>query len=367
MRITAVEAVPVRVPRDRPARSAFGTRTHTEAGIVRVDTDNGVTGWGEISLVWWRQGSGLCKDVNSILAPMLIGEDASAITRLTDRMERLLPGRFDAPARAGVEMALLDACGKAAGIPVYQLLGGAVRDRIELSFSLHMNEPARMAEEARLRADQGFRTLKVKMGRDWGRDQAALQAVRSAAGVDITIRADVNEGWRSVPVAASRLAWLADYGIELAEQPLPGDDIEGMAELRQRTHVPLAADESVWGIGDALRIVRNRAADVLNIYVSEAGGMLPARDIAALARAAGLTIWIGSMPELGLGTAANAHLAAALPELALASDVCGFHYHAEDLLAQPLHVDNGYLPVPRGAGLGVDIDPAAVRRFRMDQ
>jgi muconate cycloisomerase len=367
MKIVAIEAIPVRIPRARPARSAFGVREHTEAGVVRVDTDAGVTGWGEICLVWWRQGSGLCREVNTILAPALIGEDPTAITLLSNRMEHLLPARFDAPARAGVEMALLDACGKAAGIPVHQLLGGAVRDRVELSFSLHMNDPAAMAAEAQEYATRGFRTLKVKMGRSWAQDRAALVAVRAAVGDDVAIRVDVNEAWRSVPLAARRLAQLAEYDVELAEQPLPGKDLDGMAELRQRSEIPLAADESVWSIGDALRVVRSRAADVLNVYFSEAGGLSVARQIAELARAAGLSIWIGSMPELGLGTAANAQLAAAVPELDLASDVCGFAYHAGDLLTEPLRVEDGRLAVPRGPGLGVEVDPVALNRFRIDR
>ena len=105
-------------------------------------------------------------------------------------------------------MALLDACGKAAGIPVHQLLGGAVRDRVELSFSLHMNDPAAMAAEAQEYATRGFRTLKVKMGRSWAQDRAALVAVRAAVGDDVAIRVDVNEAWRSVPLAA----WIALRG-----------------------------------------------------------------------------------------------------------------------------------------------------------
>ncbi|MGW3623611.1 mandelate racemase/muconate lactonizing enzyme family protein [Streptomyces sp. NPDC000880] len=367
MKIVAIEAIPVRLPRARPARSAFGLREHTEAGIVRIDTDAGITGWGEICLVWWRQGSGLCPDVNTILAPALIGADPTAITLLSQRMEHLMPARFDAPARAGVEMALLDICGKAAGVPVHQLLGGAVRDRIDLSFSLHMNDPAAMAEDAREQAEAGFRTLKVKIGREWAQDRAALAAVRYAVGENVAIRVDVNEAWRSVPIAARRLAQLAEYDVELVEQPLPGRDLAGMAELRGRSEIPLAADESVWSFHDALDIVRNRAADVLNVYFSEAGGLWAARQIAELARSAGMSIWIGSMPELGLGTAANAHLAAAVPDLPLASDVCGFAYHAEDLLAEPLRIEEGRLAVPSGPGLGVTVDAAALDRFRIDR
>lgn len=366
MRIRRIEAIPVRVPRASSARSAFGVRSHTDAGIVRVDTEDGITGWGEISLIWWRMGSGLCRDVNRILAPALVGEDAMGIARLADRMERLLPAREDAPARAGVEMALTDAVGRAIGVPAYQLLGGAVRNTIDLSISLHMADPSEMAMEAARWYERGFSTLKIKMGREWRLDLRALEAVRAAVPPDVAVRVDVNEGWRSVPLAARRLSEMEPYDVELVEQPLPGHDLAGMAELRARSEIPLAVDDGVWSPHDALRIIGARAADVLNVYVSEAGGLLAGRHIAELARIAGLQCWVGSMPELGIGTAANAHLAAAVPELDLASDACGFLYHAGDVLERPLEIDGGALTVPTGPGLGVDVDPAAVARWRLD-
>jgi hypothetical protein len=116
----------------------------------------------------------------------------------------------------------------------------------------------------------------------------------------------------------------------------------------------------------SLEITRDRAADVLNLYFSEAGGLLQARTIAEIARWSGMAVWVGSMPELGLGTAANAHLAAAIPGLELASDVCGFAYHADDILTTPLVVEQGSVAVPTGPGLGVEIDPKALTRLRME-
>ena len=365
MKIVSIEAIPVRVPRERPDQSSFGTRAYTEAGIVRIDTDTGITGWGEICLVWWRMGSGLCRDVNRLLAPALRGEDPRAVSLLCDRMRQLLPGREDAPAIAGIEMALLDICGKAAGVPVHQLLGGAYRDRVPVSYSLHIKAPEAMAEEAAHYASAGYGTLKVKMGRTWAEDLASLAAVRDAVGPHVSIRVDVNGAWTSVSEAVRRIAAMSEYDVELVEQPLHGDNLAGMAELRRVSALPIAADESVWNMRDALEITQARAADVLNLYFSEAGGLLQARAIAEIARSSGMAVWVGSMPELGLGTAANAHLAAAIPALELASDVCGFAYHADDILVTPLVVEQGSVAVPTGPGLGVEIDPKALRRLRM--
>ncbi|NNM47721.1 mandelate racemase/muconate lactonizing enzyme family protein [Knoellia koreensis] len=367
MRILRVHAVPVRVPRARVSRSAFGVRDATEAGIVFVETDEGVTGFGEISLIWWRQGSGLCADVNRLLAPLLEGQDPARVAALMRRLREALPSSHDAPAIAAVEMALYDVLGRSLGVPVHLLLGGAVRDSIELSISLHMADPAVMASEAAEWAERGFRTMKVKMGRDWATDLKALAAVRDGAGDEVTLRIDVNEGWTSVPLAVRRLREVADIGVDLVEQPLPANDLEGLAELRSRSDVPVAVDESVWGPEDALRVVKARAADTINLYVSEAGGLQRARQVAELAETAGLTYWIGSMPELGLGTAAIAHLAAALPGLSLASDACGFIYHAADVLTEPLAVADGRIRVPTGPGLGVELDRAAVEHFRIKE
>jgi L-alanine-DL-glutamate epimerase-like enolase superfamily enzyme len=366
MKIVSVEAIPVRVPRERPDQSSFGTRAYTEAGVVRIETDTGITGWGEICLVWWRMGSGLCGDVNRLLAPALLGEDPRAVSMLWDRMRLALPGREDAPAVAGVEMALLDICGKAAGVPVHDLLGGAYRDRIPVSYSLHIKAPAEMAAEAARYASAGYGTLKVKMGRTWAEDLASLAAVREAVGPHVSLRVDVNGAWTSVSEAVRRITEMRDYDVELVEQPLHGDNRAGMAELRRISALPIAADESVWNMRDALEITSARAADVLNLYFSEAGGLLQARAIAEIARSSGMAVWVGSMPELGLGTAANAHLAAAIPALELASDVCGFAYHADDILTAPLVVEQGSVAVPTGPGLGVEIDPKALTRLRME-
>ncbi|MCW2783088.1 MAG: hypothetical protein JWR35_3537 [Marmoricola sp.] len=365
LKIRAVEAIPVRVPRVHASESAFGIRSHTDAGIVRIEASDGVVGWGEISLVWWRLGSGLCEAVNEILAPALIGEDPMAISRIMEKLRSLLPGKHDGPALAGIEMALIDLVGRETSLPAYMFLGGAFRTKIDLSMSLHIAEPSAVAAEATKWVAQGFSTLKIKMGRDWNRDRLALEAVRSAVGAGVRLRVDVNEGWSSVPLAASRLDEMRQYDVELVEQPLGAEDLIGMRELRARSSIPLAIDDGVWTARDASDIIRERAADVLNVYVSESGGMIAGRHIAEVARTAGLQCWVGSMPELGIGTAANAHLAAAMPELSLASDVCGFLYHAADVLTTPLVVDNGSIAVPTGPGLGIEVDSAAVENWRL--
>src|SRR5262249_48517240 len=140
------------------------------------------------------------------------------------------------------------------------------------------------------------------------------------------------------------------------EQPLPADRLEDLAWLRDRSPVAIMVDESVWGPDDALRVIRAGAADILNVYVSEAGGLRNAMRIFELAQSAGLQCTIGSMPELGIGTAAAAHLAAAGPRLLDPSDVCGVLYNAESLVQEPFDIVDGYIRPSRAAGLGVTLD-----------
>jgi muconate cycloisomerase len=181
----------------------------------------------------------------------------------------------------------------------------------------------------------------------------------------VTLRVDANMGWRSAAEALASIARLAPYELELVEQPLAREDLDGMRELRERSSVLVMADESVWTPRDALECVRRGAADVLNVYVSEAGGLRAAAAIFAIAEAAGIPCVVGSMPELGIGTAAQAHLAAAMRNLGFASDVNGCEYQADDVIRERLDIAGGHVRPPRGPGLGVTLDRDKVERYRV--
>jgi len=194
MKITAVRTVVVWGPR-RPAyggasRTALGLAAMSEHAIVFVDTDARVTGLGEISSVFQRRGRLLARDVESVLAPAVLGEDPFRIAYLVQKMDRGLDGVEEA--KAGIEMALWDILGKALGTPVYTLLGGKVRERIPLSYSVPFGEPEAMAEYARERVREGHRTIKVKVGNEPARDVEAVQRVRAAIGPAARLRVNAN-------------------------------------------------------------------------------------------------------------------------------------------------------------------------------
>jgi muconate cycloisomerase len=279
-------------------------------------------------------------------------------------MDQALDGVEEA--KAGIEMALWDILGKALGTPVYALLGGKVRERIPLSYSVPFGEPRAMAEYARERVREGHRTVKVKVGNDPARDVEAVQRVREAVGPAVRLRVDANMAWPTAKEAIRLIRAMEPWDLELVEQPLPPRELDAMAEVRRAIGVPLMADESLRTPRDAMEVIRREAADIANVYVTEAGGLLNASRIFTLCEAAGMPCMIGSMPEFGIGTAAQIHLGVAMTNLGPDSDTCGVLYHAEDLLACPLRIEGGYAYPPEGPGLGVEIDMAVLERWRLN-
>jgi muconate cycloisomerase len=369
MKITQIRTVPVWCPRKRAfgdvTRTALGPAAVSDYTIVFVDTDDGITGIGEVASVFKRRGSLLRHELDEALAPAVVGEDPTRITYLVQKMDQALDGSEEA--KAGIEMALWDILGKALNAPVYRLLGGKVRDRIPLSYSVPWGEPEQMARFAVERVRAGHRTIKVKVGNEPATDIAAVRLVREAIGSEVKLRVDGNMGWSTAKQAIGVIRAMEAYGLELVEQPLPAHDLDGMAEVRRAIGVPLMADESVRNPRSAMAVIRHGAADIANVYVTEAGGILNASRIFAMCEAAGMPCMIGSMPEFGIGTAAQIHLGVAMTNLGPDSDTCGVLYHAEDLLTRPLKIENGFSYPPEGPGLGVEIDMDVLERWRRNE
>jgi L-alanine-DL-glutamate epimerase-like enolase superfamily enzyme len=358
-RIARIAATAVSIPRVTPFRSALGLSTRSTFGIVQIDTSSGITGVGEISMIWNGDGAALCPLVNDVIAPVLIGLEPFDINRAHQLMGTAVQfSRAANPAKAAIDMALYDIAGKLLDTPVYNLLGGRVRDTVPLSMSIHIAPISEMVAQAKEAISRGFKGVKIKVGIDPRHDLEAATAIRQALGQDATVRVDANMGWRSRRQALSMIEALEPLHIHSVEQPLPADRIEDLAWLRNVSPIPIMVDESVWGPADAQRVIEARAADIINVYVSEAGGLRNAARIFAMAEAAGIACTIGSMPELGIGTAAQMHLAVAVPELLGPSDVCGALYNAESLIEEELPIGNGLAGVPPGPGLGITLDKA---------
>lgn len=334
--------------------------------MVRIDTDAGIVGWGEIAMSWGRVGRALCRDVELTLGPAIVGLDPCDIAAVTSAMRQLLDLVPDGAhaARAAIEMAALDIAGKVLGVPAYRLLGGRVREAVPVAWPVPWGTVANTVDAAVEAVANGFRTVKLKIGRPGGVDREAVAGVRAELGDDVAIKVDANMAYRSSGQAYRALAPLQDFDLQIIEQPLPAQDLDELARLRAKLDVPLLLDESCWQLRDVGEIVRRGAADVLNVYVVEMGGPLQAWKAFAAAEASGLSALLGSQCELGLATAACAHVGVAVPNLAFESDTVGPLRYPRDVVVTPPLIKDGYLYAPEAAGLGVEVDEDALAELR---
>lgn len=363
-KIRSIRAVPVRVPLRTPLITALGTIDASHYTILILTTDDGDTGLGEVSLIWHGNGARLSRDVVDVLEPVVRGLDVFDRTAtMAAAADAFQFGKHTLTVLAAFDMALLDVQGKILGRSVIDLLGGAARERVPLSMSLSIAPLDDTIAEARAYVGEGFRTVKVKGARDVARTTEVVAALRREFGPSLGIRVDLNMALRTAKEALRAIRSLEPYDVLSVEQPLPPDDLAGMAFLRTNCAVPIMADESVWSPADAWRAVEAQAADIVNSYVSEAGGIDAAMRIASLCDLAGIGFSIGSMPELGIGTAAAAAVAFAAPRLDHPSDVCGFRYHADDVVAHDLTIVDGDLLPPTGPGLGCTLEEEKLQKF----
>jgi len=370
MKIRKIETIPVLMP-IRPEfviRGSLGTHSESPFVILRVETDEGITGLGEVSCtpVWSGEDNVTAVHIiRNFLEPALVGEDPRDIERLTAKMRRAV---FGHPfTKSGIEIALWDILGKSCGLPVFRLLGGAVRETIPIKMSVSGVGPARAAEIASWAMAKGLKALKVKVGMEAESDIERVKAVRRAIGPQIRLGIDANGGWpvRTAIQAIRRM--VDDSNIYFAEQPVAPLDLQWLVEVRRQVSVPVMADESCYTLQDAMALARAGAADILSVYVGKGGGIGPARKITALAEAAGLTCTVGSNLELGVASAAMAHLAASSPGIGAEEfpcDILGPLGYEHDLLAEPIEFKDGAVRVPSGPGLGVELDEKMLARYR---
>jgi muconate cycloisomerase len=372
VKITRIETIPVRVPivAEFQIRGSLGAHTESPFLVVLIHTDEGITGLGEVSCtpIWSGEDSTTARHlIATFLEPALAGEDARDIERLTMKMRRAVANHPFT--KAGLEMALWDILGKACGLPVYRLLGGAVRERVPIKMSVSGVEPQRAAQLAEFAVSQGLRALKVKTGIEPESDIERVKVVRDVVGPGFPVGVDANGGW-SVRVAIQTIRRLAEEsGIYFAEQPVAPLDLQWMVDVRRSVPVPVMADESCYTLQDAMAIARAQAADILSIYVGKGGGIGPARKMAAVAEAAGLTCTVGSNLELGVASAAMAHLAMACPGIGAEEfpcDILGPLAYEHSLVEEPLVLVNGCVTPPEKPGLGVNLDETAVNCYRTD-
>jgi L-alanine-DL-glutamate epimerase-like enolase superfamily enzyme len=308
--IRDLRARPFDLPLVEPFIIATGRKDAANNVLVEIELDDGTIGYGEVAPSPYTTGDtpATCIAVIEHLRPLVTGRPVDQWRSLLAQTRRAVRHQF--AAHSGLEIAMLDAFGKAAGVALYEFFGG-VATQVESDYTLSLGTPGETGAAARKAVAAGFRKIKIKVGMGVATDVARVKAVREAAP-EADLSLDANQAFQ--PPAAVELARrLAAEGIEISllEQPVRRDDLAGMRFVRERAGVPVGADESVFTPEDAIRVVREGAADVINIKVAKAG-LLGALDIYGIARAANIDLMIGCMMESKVGLAASVHLACGL-------------------------------------------------------
>jgi muconate cycloisomerase len=369
--ITSVEAILVDLPTIRAHQLAMATMQQQTLVVVRLRSSDGIEGIGEATTIGGlsygeESPEGIKLTIDTYLAPALVGQDATNVNAAMLKLNKVARGnRF---AKCAIETALLDAQGKRLGVPVSTLLGGAVRKTLPVLWTLASGDTQRDIEEAEmLLAERRHNTFKLKIGRRSVRDDVAhVSKIKSALGDRAKVTVDVNQAWNEVDATLGIHA-LEAAGIDLIEQPTPREQRGALARLSARFIVPIMADEAVTGPEDALELVRDACADVFALKIAKSGGIYGMMRAAAIADAAGVALYGGTMLEGSIGSIASAHGFSALPQLAWGTELFGPLLLKDDIVtARPEYRDFD-LHLPDGPGLGLHIDEEKLAFYRRDK
>ncbi|HWU36360.1 MAG TPA: enolase C-terminal domain-like protein [Candidatus Acidoferrum sp.] len=376
MRIARVETKIIEIPVKNPYVFSHGVLKAFSNVLVWVHTDEGLVGIGESSFV---PGGGVSEEtpestkpmIDHYLAPVVIGEDPFDIERIHRKMDAVVPRNLIA--KCGIDLALWDVMGKAVGQPVSKLLGGIVDPKILCTYTLSIDTPERMAEQALFRRGQGYRTLVVKIGRDPESDIERLRLVREAVGDEVNLRLDANEVYFP-DQAIGIIRRMERYHPEFVEEPVRRWDLDGMARVARAVGIPISSDESNTSLDSVMAIIQKAAAGIINIKISKNGGLYRSKKIAALAEAAGIPCIVGGANTYEVGRQACRHFAisTAQAQMGMGSEGCApaSQSKVDDVTRSVLTYEDvttgkGFVEVLPGPGLGVELDQEKIQKYTL--
>jgi muconate cycloisomerase len=370
-RIEDVETVIVDLPTIRPHQLSMTTMKGQTLMIVRIRMSDGIVGIGEGTTIGGlaygpESPEGMKLAIDTYITPILLQSDPNRVGPTMGAINKAVQGNNFA--KCAVETALVDALGKRNRLAASELLGGRFHDRLPVAWTLASGDTgADIAEAEEMLAKRRHNIFKLKIGRgDPQENIAHVAAIKRALGDRASVRVDVNQAW-SEAVASRCLPLLRDAGVELVEQPVALRNISGLARLARETSVAIMADEALSGPETAFQLAQLAAADVFALKIAQSGGLFATARVAAIAEAAGIGLYGGTMLEGGVGTAASAHLFSTFPRLEWGTELFGPLLLTEEILEEPLQYGEFSLKVPTGPGLGISIDEDRLSRFRRDR
>lgn len=355
--IKSIEVKVIELPLKKEWKIALYAQSTRPHAVVRITTEDGIVGYGEAApspAFMGETGYTMEVAINKYLGPAIIGESAFDVCKIHKKMNFAIYGNN--AAKSVIDMALYDIMGKTLKVPVYELLGGKVRNKVELSWVVGMQDLDSSIEEAREKLDEGYRVLKVKVGRTPEIDYNLLKKIRSELGWGFPIRLDANQGY-DYRTALTIFRRLEEFKLESIEQPVERWDIQGMSMLRDQLSTPIMADESVSDFHSVMRVIKEKACDIVNIKVGKVGGLTMAKKIATCLESEGLMGTAGSNLEVGIGSAASIHFVASTSNVSLPNDLLlGGPLHKHDIIINKFELEDGFIKVPETPGLGIEVD-----------
>jgi L-alanine-DL-glutamate epimerase-like enolase superfamily enzyme len=363
LRITGLKTTLLSVPFTQPTSWPNGRWDGLTVVLVEVETNCGITGLGE-SVCLQDPASSTEQYIHGC-APLLVGEDPFDCERLEKKMLGF-GGWLFAPQSfgyglGGIDMALWDIRGKVCGLPLYKLLGGAVRKEISFMKFLHHDSPGGMADEAEAAVAEGYEMLYLKYT-TIAELKDALRSVRERVGSEPGVWVDFNQTLSS-GFAVRLMPFLEEMGVSIVEQPTLASDVEGLKYVTTSTSIQVLAHESSWSVSDVFTVVASRAADIVSVEPRMQGSVLAAKKAAAICEAVGVPVLMHAIGELGVAQAAHLHFLASTPNAILANQTM-YDWLAGDVIAggmAPLR--GGRQLVPEGPGLGVELDRSKVAEY----
>jgi muconate cycloisomerase len=343
------------------ASSRWTTGSPSRHGILRLRSEDGIEGLGELSDLN-HMPLAMQPDLGRLreaLRGVLVGKDAFRIRALTEAAGAACgSGLWSARMKSAVDMALHDLVGRALGVPVYVLLGGKRRERIPVCFPIgrmrSMDEVENRLERVAKAVERGFHRIRLYCGGDWDADEAFLSRLRDEYGSEVELKSLDLSGRLRWKDSVRFLGRMKQYDYDMAESVgLGRDDLEGIAEVRRRADVPISEHVADYRAGAAM--VKAGAVDVFNVATYDLG-IRGALSLFELAHGAGLQALHGTTQELSIGTAAAAHVCAAAPAVDLPCDPAGPQLYVEDVVKERVQYENSEMIVPDGPGLGVELD-----------
>lgn len=361
MNIKSVKVSMIRLPMKQPFSVAYETYYDMPSIIVRIETDHGLVGYGEgvpDQHVTGETVESVYAILTRYLGPLLIDENPFNIEHIHNKMDQAIHG---APtAKAAIDIACYDLMGKGSGQPVYNLLGGRYHSFLTIPHVVGIQDVEGTVQESCTAVEQGYTSLKIKVGLDPKEDVQRIRAIRKAVGAHVRIRVDANQGWKNRSTSLSILKQVEDCDIDWIEQPVMADDISALAGIRSQTSIPVMVDEGLHGHKDMLEVIEKKAADLINIKLMKCGGIYPALKLVSQAEMCGMDCIVGSMIESSVATAAGAHLALA-KKVIIANEMSGPLLFSQDVAS--LDYRDNQLHVNTCPGLGIEVNEQIVKEL----